>query len=216
MADIETTEVEDATTPQELNLLKLSVEEVEDYWNKKLITDDQAQTYIAYKDMEQNGLRHVSPENAERLHKIGAINDDQAESYIAFQNHPYWWTMKDYGKGILRGVSKFVNTVGGFAQEVTNPALMLKEYAPESLKKYLPGEKYEIPLVDAPESGVGKGLEVISEFVVPFGIASKAVKGAKAAEAIISKLPKAIQSAPKVAEFLKFTIEGTLPVGLPT
>jgi hypothetical protein len=57
---------------------------------------------------------------------------------------------------------------------------------------------------------LGKVVEVGTEFLMPFGAASKTMKAAKMAERTLAKMPWLAKNHPKIAEFFKFTFNGTV------
>jgi hypothetical protein len=80
---------------------------------------------------------------------------------------------------------------------------------PEGYKPMIEPLPEDLQFDVEPESTGGKIVSGVTEFVVPFGAASKFLKAAKFAPKLISKMPTLVKKFPKVAAFLEFTAADT-------
>jgi hypothetical protein len=218
-AEVFTEDQVDLEESQPDNLLHYEPAQVEDMWTNGVISNDQAKTYIAYKEMMQKGLRNISPDNAEHLYDKGAITPDQAESYISQKKHPVWFTVKDVAGAIGHGIVDAAEETREVIEETNVPFtdINLMDAANPMVKYWRKLREYvfgtpEVPQpFDEPETTAGKIVEPIAQFMVPFGVAGKAVKGAKLVPAILKKAAPVLQKTPTAQKFVGFALEGMLP-----
>jgi hypothetical protein len=215
-------------------LIDYEPSEIKSFYSQGLITADQAEQYVAYKDMEVNGTRHMAPKNVKRLYSMGLLTEEQVESYVAFQKNPLWFTMKDYGKAIFSGARNFAEFTSEAAWKGNPIGILRGDTAPEFFQKmwkektgkdwqtpltpYLPdpkkwfkGDDTFLPFQDIqPETGTGKVVETATEFIIPFGMASKGLKAADMGARVMGKLPWLAKNHPKLASFFSYTFNGTV------
>lgn len=227
-----TTEQLDLEESQPRSLLMYDPKQVKDMIANKTITVAAGEQYVAYRDMERNGLRHMKPQNVKRALKHGMVTEDQVRDYLSFQKHPVWWTVKDVSKGVFAGARNFAETVAEMGYKQSIYGILRGEGIPEftkrafreatgkemglladvlpDLKDITPGEEI-LPLADiGPEGTLGRISEIGTEFLIPFGTGVKIVKGAKMVPRIINSLPEVVKTAPGVAKFMQYTLSGTL------
>jgi hypothetical protein len=176
----------------------------------------------------------MAPKNVKRLYSMGLLTEEQVESYVAFQKNPLWFTMKDYGKAIFSGARNFAEFTSEAAWKGNPIGILRGDTAPEFFQKmwkektgkdwqtpltpYLPdpkkwfkGDDTFLPFQDIkPETGTGKVIETATEFIIPFGMASKGLKAADMGARVMGKLPWLAKNHPKLASFFSYTFNGTV------
>jgi hypothetical protein len=126
-------EVDEDTQPK--RLVDYAPAEVKELYSNGFIDDNQAEQYVAYKDMEQNGYRHMKAKNVKRLYEMGILDEEKVQNYIGFQKNPVWWTLKDVGVGIFSGARNFAEFGVGAIYDTSILGILRGETIPEFAKK---------------------------------------------------------------------------------
>lgn len=215
----------------------LSVDDVDALYQRGEADDDSVLDYAASEDFRNNGLYGMDVENVAHAHARGYLNDDQVLDYSDANVSPIGFYSKDIGlrapaHGInmaLQSAGKHLfdgvlNVPGAIANlgiagvEALGRAAGLVD-ADEHIKRFGWLRVFEPDQVmPDPKTTAGKFSSEMTEFMVPFLPASKAVKMTNFVTNLVTKSPK-IQAFmtrfPKIGKFLPDAIQGSIAGTLP-
>jgi hypothetical protein len=86
-------EQRDLEESQPRSLLHYKPREVRDMVASGSVSVDAGAQYVAYRDLQKNGIRGMTARNVNRLYKAGVLTQDQAESYVSYKKHPLWFSI---------------------------------------------------------------------------------------------------------------------------